>query len=155
MANYLACGGSQPLNYLAGETAVLKLDASQQHRGYLLRSPDGTSTPYTTNLDRPQLPITATDQVGNYRLQAGGKAGVDFGFSVNYGPGQTQLDRLSQSELSSVFGPLKFRLAHTREQIDRDVSAGRVGRELFPPLMLLVAIILGLEMFVSNRFYKE
>ena len=31
-----------------------------------------------------------------------------------------------------MFGPLKFRLARTRQQIDRDVSLGRVGRELYP-----------------------
>ena len=32
---------------------------------------------------------------------------------------------------------------------------GRVGRELFPPLILIVALVLGLEMLVANRFYKE
>ena len=42
-----------------------------------------------------------------------------------------------------MFGPVKFQLAHTREQIDRDISTGRVGRELFPPLILIVAIVLG------------
>jgi hypothetical protein len=50
---------------------------------------------------------------------------------------------------------VKFRLAHTREQIDRDISAGRVGRELFPPLIVLLAAVLALELFVSNRFYRE
>ena len=54
-----------------------------------------------------------------------------------------------------MFGPVKFQLARTREQIDRDVSMGRVGRELFPPLILIVALVLGLEMLVANRFYKE
>ena len=54
-----------------------------------------------------------------------------------------------------MFGPVKFHLARTRQQIDRDVSTGRVGRELYPPLILIVALILGLEMFVANRFYKE
>jgi hypothetical protein len=54
-----------------------------------------------------------------------------------------------------MFGPVKYRLARTREQIDRDISMGRVGQELFPPLILIVALILGLEMFMANRFYKE
>ena len=54
-----------------------------------------------------------------------------------------------------MFGPVKFRLARTREQIDRDISMGRVGRELFPPLILIVALVLGLEMLVANRFYKS
>ncbi len=80
---------------------------------------------------------------------------MDLGFSVNYAPEQTRLDRLTDQELAGVFGPVKFQLARTRQQIDRDVSTGRVGRELFPPLILIVALILGLEMFVANRFYKE
>ena len=93
--------------------------------------------------------------MGNYRLQAGGSGGENLGFSVNYAPEQTQLDRLTDKELAELFGPVKFRLARTREQIDRDISMGRVGRELFPPLILIVAIVLGLEMLVANRFYKE
>ena len=35
------------------------------------------------------------------------------------------------------------------------MSLGRVGRELFPPLILMLAFVLGLEMLVANRFYKE
>jgi hypothetical protein len=80
---------------------------------------------------------------------------VDLGFSVNYADQQTRLDRMTDQELSAVFSPVKFRLARTRQQIDRDVSAGRVGRELYPPLILIVALVLGLEMFVANRFYRE
>ena len=155
MAAYLVGSSDQQLNYLAGETAVLRLDAAQQRRGYLLKTPDGLSSSYPANLNRHELTITATDQVGNYRLQAGGAGGVDLGFSVNYAARQTQLDRLTDQEIAAIFGPLKFQLAHTREQIDRDINTGRVGRELFPPLILIVALVLGQEMLVANRFYKE
>jgi hypothetical protein len=155
MATYLVGSGDQQLNYLAGQTAVLPLEAGDQRRSYLLFAPGGETTPYAADLNRRELPITTTDRVGNYRLQAGGAKGVDLGFSVNYAPDQTRLDRLSDKELAGVFRPLKFHLARTQQQIARDVSAGRVGRELYPPLIVLVALILGLEMFVANRFYKE
>jgi hypothetical protein len=155
MAAYLVGSGQQQLNYLAGQTAVLPLDTAAQHPSYLLSTPGGLSFPVSAELKRHELPITATDQVGNYRLQAGGSGGVDLGFSVNYAPDQTRLDRLNDQELSGLFGPVKYRLARTRQQIDRDISAGRVGRELFPPLILVVAVILGLEMLVANRFYRE
>jgi hypothetical protein len=155
MATYLVGGSDQQLNYLAGQTAVLQLDAPGRYRNYLLKTPDGKSSTYAATLGHRELPVTATDQVGDYRLQAGGESGVNLGFSVNYSPQQTQLDRLTDAELTNVFGPLKYRLAHTRQQIDRDVSAGRVGRELFPSLILMLAIILGLEMLVANRFYRE
>ena len=155
MAGYLVGSSDQQLNYLAGQTAVLPLDASTQSRGYLLFTPGGLSFPVSVDMKRHELAITATDQVGNYRLQAGGSGGVDLGFSVDYTPGQTTLDRLDEQELAGMFGPIKFRLARTRDQIDRDISMGRVGRELFPPLILLVALALGLEMVIANRFYRE
>ena len=126
-----------------------------QRGSYLLFTPGGLSFPISADLKRHELAITATDQVGNYRVQAGGSGGVDLGFSVNYAPDQTRLDRLNDEELTGVFGPVKFRLARTRQQIDRDISVGRVGRELFPPLIVLLALVLGLEMLVANRFYRE
>jgi hypothetical protein len=155
MAAYLVGSGNQQLNYLAGQTAVLQLDPSAQRRSYLLSTPGGLSFPVSADPKRHELAITATDQVGPYRLQAGGSRGVDLGFSVNYAPDQTRLDRLTDPELAGLFGPVRFRLAHTRQQIDRDISMGRVGRELFPPLIVLVALVLGLEMLVANRFYRE
>ena len=63
--------------------------------------------------------------------------------------------REQQRLLAAEFGPIKFRLARTRQQIDRDISMGRVGRELYPPLILILALVLGLEMLVANRFYRE
>lgn len=153
MAAYLVGGSEQQLNYLAGQTAIVPTDDAK-HGSYMLTTPSGLSFPITADLKRREVAITATDQVGNYRLQAGGSSGVNLGFSVNYAADQTRLDRLADQELAGVFGPIKFRLARTRHEIDRDISAGRVGRELFPPLIVIVALILGAEMFVANRFYK-
>lgn len=154
MASYLVGGSEQQLNYQAGQTAVVPL-ADAERRSYMLFAPNGLSFPITANLQRRELAITSTEQVGSYRIQAGGEGGVDLGFSVNYALDQTRLDRLSDQELAALFGPIKFRHARTRDQIDRDISMGRVGRELFPSLILLVALFLGVEMLVANRFYRE
>jgi hypothetical protein len=155
MANDLVGGNDLQLNYLAGQTAVLPLNPSSPRSNYLLSTPGNPSYPVSPDLKRGELAITATDQVGNYRVQAGGASGVDLGFSVNYALEQTQLDRMNNEELKNMLGTVKYRLARTRDQIDRDISAGRVGQELFPPLIIIVALILGLEMFIANRFYKE
>ncbi len=156
MAAYLVGSSDQQLNYLAGQTAVLQLDRpASSAAAIMLFAPGGLSFPVPADLNRRELAITDDRSGGQLRLQAGGSGGVDFGFSVNYAPEQTRLDRLSDQELAGVFGPVKFRLARTREQIDRDISMGRVGRELFPPLILIVALVLGLEMLVANRFYRE
>ncbi len=156
MMSYLVGSGDQQLNYSAGQTAVLQMDSGTRYRSYLLTAPGGMKSPLSVDVGRHQLVITATDQVGNYRVQAGGTvSGVDRGFSVNLAPGQTELQRIDQKELAEVFGPLEYRVARTRDEIERSVSTSRVGRELFGPLILLVGVLLALEYVVANRFYRE
>jgi hypothetical protein len=154
-ATYLVGGNDAVWNYLAGQTVILRLDETSRRQSYMLYSPDGLTLPYPADLNRRDLIVTATEHVGNYRLRSGGAGGVDLGFSVNYAPEMVQLDRMSDVELSALLNPVKFQIARTRDQIDRDISTGRVGRELFPSLIVMVALLLALEMLVSNRFYKE
>ena len=157
MAAYLVGAADEVLNYTCGQTAVLALDAKNQRRNFVLFAPGDLSLPLSADPKQQRLTVTATDQPGNYRIVAGGtEDGVDIGFSVNLTPQQTELDRISADELREVFGPFPFHPpARTKEQIDRDVSAGRVGRELFTPLILLVMLVLAAEQLVANRFYRD
>ena len=155
MMLYLVGSSEQDLNYTAGQTAVLQLDADGRRRNFLLTTPGELKFPLSADPQRRVLVITGTDEVGNYRVQAGGRdSGVDRGFSVNLAPQQTELERAGEEQLAEVFGPLEYRVARTREEIERDISTGRVGRELFSPIILLVVIVLALEHFVANRFYR-
>jgi len=156
IALYLVGSSEEQLNYYAGQTAVLHLAPESQQSTYLLTAPGDVKFPLSADLGRHMLAITATDQAGNYRVRAGGReSGFDRGFSVNFIPEQTRLDRISQEELSKIFGPAPYRTARTRDQINRDVALGRVGRELFPGLIAALAIVLALEHLVANRFYRE
>jgi hypothetical protein len=156
MASYLAGGSDEQLNYYAGQTAVLTLDPRAPRPRYLLTGPGGMSVPLSADPQGRRLVITAAEQPGNYRVLAGGQEkGFDRPLSINLAPEQTQLQRLEKNELGQIFGPYKFRVAATKEQIDRDVSMGRVGRELFPPLILAVAACLALESLLANRFYRS
>jgi len=156
MTAYLVGSTDERLNYFAGETAVLQLDPDEQRPAYLLSGPAEIRFPVTPDLQRRWLVITATEQPGNYRVRAGGEEDrFDRGFSVNLAPQQTQLARTTEEELKELFGPQKFRLARTKDQIDRQISTARIGRELFGPLILALAIVLALESVVSNRFYRE
>jgi hypothetical protein len=107
------------------------------------------------NQQRRVLEFAATDQPGNYRVQAGGQEGVDRGFSVNLTADQIRLTRLAPERLKELFGPFEFRLARDTRQLDRAVNSGRVGRELFPFLILALALVLGLEQVTANRFYGK
>ncbi|MGA2030791.1 MAG: BatA domain-containing protein [Thermoguttaceae bacterium] len=153
---YLVGGTQQQLNYYAGQAAVLPMDEQSRRLNYLLSAPGNEKYPLSADPKQHAITVTATEQVGNYRLQAGGRvSGVDRGFSVNLAPDATRLDRLDEKQLAEIFGPFKYRLAHTRDQIDRNISMGRVGRELYPPAIIIFALVLALEYVVANRFYKE
>lgn len=154
--DYLVGSSEQQLNYYAGQTAVLRLDAAKPFHSYVLTGPDRVEVRLTPDLKQNILVISATDRPGNYRVQAGGTSeGVDRGFSVNLAAEQTQLERIPEEQLKETLSPLAFRVARSQAEIDRDISVGRVGRELFPLLIVLVALVLACEHVLANRFYRE
>ncbi len=156
MMNYLVGSGNQELNYHPGETAVLELDPQRQFQSYVLTGPDGVDVRIAPDLKQQRLMVTSTDQPGNFRVQAGGTAdGMDRGFSVNLSAEQTRLDRHADKDLAQLFGTFAYRVARSKDQIELNVSTGRVGRELFGMLILVAAVILGLEHVLANRFYKK
>ena len=156
MALYLVGSTEVRLNYMAGQTAVVPLGAETRRRSYLLTTPDEQNFPLSADPKQNMLTVTSTDQPGNYRVQAGGReSGVDRGFSVNLAAQQTELTRLGDDELAELFGSVTYRIARNRNEIERDVSMARVGRELFPMLILIVALLLAAEHLLANRFYSE
>ncbi|MBI3836331.1 MAG: BatA domain-containing protein [Planctomycetia bacterium] len=155
---YLVGSGQERLNYSAGETAVVHLGSVERSgiHSVLLTTPRGDQIRTPADERQSAVVVTSTEAAGNYRLQAGGpEQGVDLGFSVNLPPEVSQLDRVSIQDLKTVFGETQFHLARDRDEIDRSVSAVRVGQELYPYLIVLLAIILGCELALSNRFYQD
>ncbi len=152
---HLVGSSESQFNYHAGQTALLELDATRSYRSYILTQPDDLQVRLTPDLRRNALVVTGTEEPGNYRVQAGGSGGIDRGFSVNVTADQTQLDRASEDRLAAIFGEYPFHVARNENEIERDFTAGRVGRELFPILIAVVALVLGLEHVVANRFYPE
>ncbi|HVU89858.1 MAG TPA: BatA domain-containing protein [Pirellulales bacterium] len=152
---YLVGGNDEQLNYLAGQTAVVPVDQEKRFPTFLVTTPDGESIRQAPNQQNTVV-VAATQLPGNYRVRAGGdKDGVNQGFSVNLAPEASQLKRIDEAELKRLFGEQTFHVARSHEQIDRHVSLDRVGRELFPLLIAVVAIVLGVEQVLSNRFYRE
>ncbi len=154
-ARYLVGAAEGRFNYDAGQTAVLRVDRDERPRSYVLTTPEGSRVPISADPREADLLISSTDQPGTYRVEGGGKANrVELGFSVNLAPRQTDLQKLNAEQLAERLEPLDFRTARTREEIERDVHLGRVGRELFPFAVLLVALLLSAEQFLANRFYR-
>ena len=159
IGSYLAGASDEQLNYFAGQTAALRLDPERTYRDYVLtppHAPEGAEIQLAPDPEENVLATASTDAVGNYRLRPrGGPPAAERGFSVNLALQQTRLDRLAEEDLADVFGPVPHRVARRRSQLESVRSMQRVGRELFPALIFLLAVALGVEHLLANRFYKE
>lgn len=156
MMLYLVGSADSSLNYTAGQPAVLRLDASQRFPTYMLSTPRGDRFRKSPDAKQNSLVVTSTDWPGNYRVQAGGdEKGVDRGFSVNLPQEATQLERIEREKLATFFGKQEYRVAKNREEINRAVSRSRVGRELFPLLLVAMVFVMAIEHLLANRFYRE
>jgi hypothetical protein len=101
------------------------------------------------------LSLATTDALGNYRVQAGGRQErLDRGFSVNLPAELTRLERADATQLVAALGKERARVARTREEIEVRVGLARTGRELFPIVILAVALVLAAEQWLANRFYQ-
>ncbi|HYO26362.1 MAG TPA: BatA and WFA domain-containing protein [Lacipirellulaceae bacterium] len=155
LTGYLAQDADERLDYLAGETARVRLGPQQQVTNYVLRTPDGQSSGRVGAGDG-ELAVGATDELGNYRLTAGGEAKtLDRGFSVNARPEVSDLTRLDPELLLDALPKDRVRLASNLDEVEAYVNVGRSGRELYPWAIAMVALVWGAEHVLANRFYGK
>jgi hypothetical protein len=156
VARYLAGVGQSQLNYLAGQTIVLPLAPNEQVSSYVLQLPDSSAVRQTLAAGQHDLSIASADALGNYRVRAGGeKEQLDRGFSVNLPVEATRLERVPAAELVKGVGSERTKVARTRDEIELRVGVGRLGHELFPALILAVALVMAAEQLLANRFYES
>ena len=156
LVGYLAQSDNASLTFEAGETVSLNLPPSQRVSSFVLYQPDGQSLRRTLPPGDDTIRISTTRNLGNYRVSSGGAAGeLKRGFSVNISPDVSRLERVDPEALLDALPSEQVRLANTFEDVRRYVDIGRSGRELFPWLITLVALIWGGEHLLANRFYRE
>jgi hypothetical protein len=154
VVGHLAGTNKSHLNYLAGQTILLPLSLEEQVSSYVLQLPDGSAMRQSLTPGQHNLSIGATEELGNYRVRAGGQQErLDRGFSVN-GPAEiSRLQRVAAADVVKAIGSQRTRVATTRDEIETRVGLGRIGRELFPALILAVALVMAAEQWLANRFY--
>ncbi|MFM7205780.1 MAG: BatA domain-containing protein [Planctomycetaceae bacterium] len=143
---------SDDRNVLAGGAAVLHVDRRDVPAA-VVSTPSGDDFPAAVDQKRGTVTVTATHLPGNYTLRAGGDdGGLTKGFSVNLPPPATDFRRLPDETLAVVLGA-GHRLARSPDEIVRDVNRERVGTELFPWAIVLVALAMAADWIAANRFY--
>ena len=156
--SYLAGTAEESLNFEAGRDVILPIDPAHRYKNYIVQDPDKKSS---DRLSPPEnsdaLVIFAPQHLGNWTVRASGTEGngTVTGFSVNPSVSESEFVPLEKAELDRLLGEKKYALADDKSEIDHVIQTIRVGRELFPWLMMLIMIIVVLEGILANRFYRE
>jgi hypothetical protein len=159
MLLYLVGAMDQRLHFMPGETVRLLLPPGQViDSRYKLVSPTGEEAFHPPpEPDAGAITETAR-QVGHWRVQrleASEDQQLNRGFSVNLPTEESILARAGEDDLKVIFGESPFNVARNRDEVNRKLTATRVGHELFPLLIVLVALVLGAEHLLANRFYRH
>lgn len=155
MMDYLVGADRRPLNFKAGGVVSLPLPRRSDLTTYVLRAPEGDPLPQSISPGQQEIVLTTTEKVGNYRVVSGGeRSRLDRGFTVNAAGDVGMLDRIALSEIVQRLGPERVALATDRSSLSATIDLGRVGRELYPWIIALVALALGCEQWLADRFYR-
>ncbi len=73
---------------------------------------------------------------------------------MNIPDGATNLQRIGADRLNTVLGEGNYKLVRTPQEIEQGIARRRVGQELFPLVMMLLAALFAAEYVFSNRFYS-
>lgn len=156
LMHYLSHHADGVFNWISGQDAIVRFDREQVQEKYLLRKPSLQQLPGPIPQDRNYVVLTEVDPIGHYRFASGqGADAFVSGFSVNSDDRESQFDQITDSELNVLLGEERYSRARHIEELDRAVQSSRLGREIFPLLMVLVVILFAGEHFVANRFYDE
>ena len=155
MMLYLAGGIDGRFNYQVGQTAVIQVDEDEARSSFQLNKPDGSRQRKSPD-PRQLMVVIPADRPGQYVLKPEtDPSKATRGFSANLSAEQTNLTRLGEESLKSAFGEHPFHFVTNREEIERVQGKERVGAELFPFVLIFLALVTGVEQVLANRFYKE
>jgi hypothetical protein len=155
---YLAGTATERLNYEAGENVLLSLGQGTRSQSFLVTGPDEKTTEsITPSAGSDDLQIIQPQMLGQWTVTARDAADrqTRLGFSLNPPRNESQYMPLKPEELDAIFGKDGYALAEDVKALEKLTTVSRVGIEIFPWLMILILIIVTLENFLANTFYKE
>eukprot|EP00913_Durusdinium_trenchii_P019521 g18351.t1 len=161
LTQFLTGQASRVYNFEQGESVRLQFGGKHSARPAMLRKPR-TQVRLTAEENDPgservlKLSDAQVDQIGNYQvLGADANASMISAFSLNVAGEQTDLTRMTKDDLDAVFGEDRYQVAHDTESLNRAVTAGRYGKEIFDLVVLLMIVAFCGELYVSNKFYDS
>jgi hypothetical protein len=154
---YLAGTANEPLNFEAGENVLLRLEPNTRYTSISIIGPDQKTTEGLTPPTNEFLEVAAPQLPGQWTVQAmtAEKRTTTLGFSLNPPHAESQFTLMQKPDLDAIFGKDNYVLAEDVQSFHDKEIIRRNGYEAFPWLMFLILIVVTLENFLANTFYKE
>jgi Aerotolerance regulator N-terminal len=151
----------QVFNFTAGQNVVIKWPTGDVKPGttYFLSGPDVTANDATIRREEGQGYLRfgpeKTGSAGSFTVTAEDGKWSD-GFSLNAPVEESNLERLAPEAVQELFGPNAVKAADKRLEL-KDILSGEFTQpiELFPFLMILLLIVLAVENWMGNTFYRK
>ena len=154
IVTHLVQSDADSLNVKVGQISTLQNDLRQFPDSYQVFSPIDDKPPTNLNAVDNQIRFRFNDSPGHYRYRGVFDEEVMLrGFSSNLPLAATDLTRIGAGDLDEILGPERYQLATDKSEITRQQGTTRRGQELYPFIMVMMFLILGLEYLMSNRFY--
>lgn len=154
-ARHLIAGRTSCLNYLTGEPVILRADGEKIPDKAAIDLPNGQKIELTAEKDQARIQFPRAGQTGHYQIETADGPVFPAGFSVNYSPAEFNLTPCSPTEIESFFPKDSVRWITGNEDFESVRTRQRIGRELYPILLLLLTGLIAFEWICSNRFYKN
>jgi Aerotolerance regulator N-terminal len=154
---YLAGTTEDVTDFEAGRDVVIPLDPTRRATNYTVQGPNKSSYRLSPPGTSDSLVIVAPQQIGQWTVHPSPDetTGDVIGFSINVPASETQFVALEESDLPSLFGGKDACvLAQNPEDLRIKVNIAKVGHELFPWVMLAILVVVTLENYLANRFYR-
>lgn len=155
---YLAGTTGEQLVFEAGDDVLLGFGPESRPQDVLITGPDGKSTERLAPPPAGEpVKVAAPQQLGQWTVTAvgPGDARAARGFSLNPPAAESRHVALEPADLDVLFGKGGYALAGDAKAFEKVTELIRVGHEIFPWLMFLILILVTLENYLANTFYKE
>jgi hypothetical protein len=152
-----AAGGAAPQWAEVGEGLSWPLPAGVEDPGALsVVAPGGRVLP--VRVDAASFPARAildrADRSGFYRLRRAGKSGAPKGIglaAVRVPAAEGRLAALPADSIPAALGWPGLRVLGRDEALETALHAGRFGKEIARPLLILAAALMALELWLAQR----
>lgn len=155
MTNHVSRFGDEQHMFLSGQSPRVRVEATATERSFLLKTPDFKQSRHVLPANESLLTFKDVSAPGHYEVTDATTRETVGAFSINPPSEESDLARLTHSDLDDRLGKDRYQLADSLEQLKDNINAADLGQEIFPLLLVLVVVLFCGEHLVANRFYES